>query len=401
MNMETKFTFGRVLNIFFSHMTAGASELADRYVYRDRTLIYKWLRDRAFPSRPLIPDIIRFAMDKSSEATRPIIRSRINECIAFSDLSPAQKQELIQEEAFPDYLLNVINALAVLWKKDKGGGAEENESEAANLPPVTTCSSEDERQDVPPAICAAPPEDSPQPPAWDSPHQADRAIHITFSYETLLNIFLAAIACVAGDGLWVVLAWMLRWPGNAWMQGGGLPAFLWGLLFAFPVMTLALLPPRGAGPHRIGPGGKLLLAGGFSAAGGTAGFLLAQAGLGELFAGWGAAPAAKEILLVFISALVLTFLPTLALLALLRFPKTGTVSFLLMEFGPALLCVLFALPAILAGGRSGGTFWLGGFLAGAAAKLAMYLFVRRVLKGVIPRLSHGPGYNLKEEGGFH
>lgn len=378
--METKFTFGAVLDILFTYTTAGASALADFYIERDRTLVYKWRHDKAFPSRPLFPGIIRFVMDKSSEATRPVIREKINGCIESSALTPAQKQELISEKVFPDYLLNVINALAVLWKLDKSGGDDENESDAAERLSVSALIAETDGKDASPETISASAEDAASLPASGDPRQTKLTVHINFSHSAIFNIFLAFAACLLGDGLWAALAWALRWSSDVWTRGGGGPSFIWGLLFALPIIVLAMLPPRGEGSRGTKRRDMILFAGSFSAAGGAAGFLLAKARLGELITQWVAVLVAKEIVLVFISALVMTFLPTLVLLALLRFPKIQSPIFFLMELGPALLCVLFALPAVFAGAWHGGAFWLGGYIAGAAARLGMYLSVRHILK---------------------
>jgi hypothetical protein len=75
-----------------------------------------------------------------------------------------------------------------------------------------------------------------------------------------------------------------------------------------------------------------------------------------------AASALNEILLVFISALVMTFLPALTLLMLLRFFQRSERTLPPDGACPASLCVLFALPAILSGIWPVGAFWLGGFL---------------------------------------
>jgi hypothetical protein len=187
--MEMQFTLGAVLDILFRHTAAGASELADHYVYRDRTLIYKWGHGRAFPPRPLFPDIVRFAMDKSSEAIRQLIRGEIDQRIAVSGLSSGQKEELLREDAFQDYLLGVLCALAVLWKRDRGGAADEGvqtESPAA-----------DEKSS---AADAAPSGDLRSP---------DRVIQISLSSAAVRNALMAAAACLVGDGLWAALAWAL------------------------------------------------------------------------------------------------------------------------------------------------------------------------------------------------
>ena len=379
--METKFTFGTVLNFILSYTSAGPKQLADYYVNRHRSLVYKWKLDQAFPSKELFPGIIEFAEKESRESTQPAMRSQIDACIRSSGLSSMRKQQIIEEDSFQDYLLNVINELAILWR-EKGDTLDLPEKDESDPPdsPVKLCAAEDDEKDALPQPAMVQAENTQLQPVPEQPRPIELAIHITFSNMILLNIFLAAAACLAGDGLWAALSWVLRWPNDAWTQGGGLQAFLWGLLFTFPVVALAMLSLRGKGSPVIGKNNRLLLTVGFTTAGGVAALLLALSAPGRLLGGQDVS-ALNKIFLVFVSALVMTFLPTLTLLALLRFPKIGAIPFLLMELGPAFLCILFALPTILAGTWLGGAFWLGGFLAGGAAKIAMYFAVWQILKG--------------------
>ncbi|MDI9499062.1 MAG: hypothetical protein QM270_11350 [Bacillota bacterium] len=379
--METKFTLGTVLDIIFSYTTTGPRKLAEQYVDRHRSLIYKWRLDQAFPTKELFPGIIEFAVRESSESSHQAMRGRIDACILSSSLSSARKQQIMEEESFRNYLMNVFNELAILWREkgDTVDSPEKNGLEATVFSVIPRVA-EDEEKLVSLQTGEAQTEDIPLNPEPEHPRSGEFAIHITLSHTTLLTMFLAAVACFAGDGLWAVLSWALGWPGDAWMRGGGLPAFLWGLLFALPVVELAMLSLRGRGPRGVGKKGRLLLAAGFTAAGGMAALLLALSAPGLFLAGQ-AGSAVRDLLLVFISAFVMTFLPILTLLALLRFPRVRTVPFLLMELGPALMCTLFSFPVVLTGTWFDKAFWLGGFLAGAAAKLMMFFAVWLTLKG--------------------
>jgi hypothetical protein len=105
-------------------------------------------------------------------------------------------------------------------------------------------------------------------------------------------------------------------------------------------------------------------------------------GVGRLGKGPYIRPSFQGAFLVFISALVLSFFPLLILLALLRFPKTTPRAFLFLEFCPALLCLLAALPTLLSGRPPIGQVWLGGLFAGLALKVLMFVSVRTVLKAI-------------------
>ena len=75
--MEEQFTFGVVLKIIFKYIQASPAVLAEQYVDRDRTLVYKWLRGASSPPKRLFPDIIRFVTENSSEPMRALIRAEI------------------------------------------------------------------------------------------------------------------------------------------------------------------------------------------------------------------------------------------------------------------------------------------------------------------------------------
>ena len=73
-----------------------------------------------------------------------------------------------------------------------------------------------------------------------------------------------------------------------------------------------------------------------------------------------------------------SFLPLCVIFALLRFPRINAGIFLLLEFGPALLCVFAALPVIYNGWLPAGRIWLGGFFPAFVLNLSMFISVRIV-----------------------
>ena len=69
------------------------------------------------------------------------------------------------------------------------------------------------------------------------------------------------------------------------------------------------------------------------------------------------------------------------MLALLRFPKLLPGTFILLEFGPALLCAMAALPVLIIEQSSTGRIWLGGIFPGLVLIFLMFVSIRSALKG--------------------
>jgi hypothetical protein len=126
---------------------------------------------------------------------------------------------------------------------------------------------------------------------------------------------------------------------------------------------------------------KLTCIGCYSLAGGIGGILLASPGLESVAEAILPNPIPQAMFLVAIHALVLSFLPLLALLSLLRFPKASPGTFLFLEFAPALLCALVALLVLLVSPLPTGRVWLGGLLPDVTLNLLMFISARLVLKG--------------------
>lgn len=368
-DMETRFTFGSVLKIIFKYIQARPSVLAEQYVYRDRTLIYKWLRDTVFPPKMLFPDILRFVMERSSEPVRGLIRMEMDRYISETDLEARFKKTLDEKSDFEEYLNSVFCLLSAV-KIEK-------------VPKYTEITEPSETPNQP----ILPPADEKPAPSFQPPiaAPAERTIHIRLTSAAMITIGFALLAAISGEILWGIIAYALQWsyaPGELYHAASGLPAFLWGFFHVVPVAVFGMLSIRKAAPLMRALSGfkKLEYIGCYALAGGIGGVLLAGSGLSGMAQSLTSVPTLQGAILVFIRALVLSFFPLLILLALLKFPKTTPFGFLFLEFCPALLCLLAALPTLLSCPLSTGQVSLGGFFAGFVLKVLMFVSIRTVLK---------------------
>ena len=110
--MDERFTFADALKIVFKYIPSSPSVLAEQYVDRDRTLVYKWLRGSAFPSKKLFHHIIRFITEHSSEPVSYLIRAEMNQSIANSPLINRFDKANDDETTFADYLESLFSLLA-------------------------------------------------------------------------------------------------------------------------------------------------------------------------------------------------------------------------------------------------------------------------------------------------
>ena len=354
--MEAKFTFGIALKIIFKYIQAPSSVLAERYVDRDRTLVYKWLRGTAFPPKKLFPDIIRFVTENANEPVRRLIRSEMDQCLSEAGLSEKLKELTGEKSDIADYLESVFSLLTAekALQKDRIQPEASEPPEAQNLPG--------------PSLVLM---------------SAERAVHIRLTASSMVNIGLALLAAISGEILWLIIAYAIGWPYAPEIPYGAvsvLPAFFRGILI-LPAIVFVMLRKEYPSIKALSKTQKLTYIGCYALAGGIGGLLLAGPGLETLVGGFLPAPIPQAAFLIFIHALVLSFLPMLSLLALLRFPRINPGAFLFLEFGPALLCALTALPVLLSGQLPLGRVWLGGFFPGVALILLMSASVRIVFRG--------------------
>ena len=367
--MDTKFTFGAALKIIFKYIQASPTVLAEQYVDRDRTLVYKWLRDTSFPPKKLFPDIIRFVMKNSSEPMRVMIRTEMEELLSGAELNTHFGKTLDGEADFTDFLESVFSLLTAEKALEKSqklvGAAESADKQKKSDDPTSGATPEELFQSL-------------------APSAGMRDIHIRLTSKTMIGIGFALLAAVSGELLWQIACYILRLPVTTGIPSGEasiFPALLRGF-FVFPIIVSAMISLRGESSYdqALLRSKKIVIMFCYAIAGGIGGLLLASPGLEIMVEGFLPSPVPQAVFLVFIHALVISFLPLCVTLALLRFPKLLPGTFILIEFSPALLCALAALPVLFIEQSSTGRIWLGGLLPGLVLSFLMFISVRLVLK---------------------
>ncbi len=424
--MAENFSFGTALKIIFTYIQAPPAVLAERYVDRDRTLVYKWLRDAAFPPKKLFPDIIRFVTEQSGEPARVLIKTEMDRYLSDSGMDARVKVMLNEDSDFKDYLECVFSLLAAektLGKKRKQTESAQSQSErqAERQPdndqrklsgtqtefrlerqPGRDMERQPERgldfirfDENPGRQSArlperqpddAMPDERPETPPRQLYAPDERAIHIRLTRSTAKTVCFSLLAALSVDILWRVSARVIQglYASGEPYSSALIASFFRGFL-VFPIIVFAILSLHDEYlfSRALSTRTKLLCVFCYASAGGLGGLMLASPGLERAVEGFMNAPAGRMALLVFIHALVLSFLPLLSLQSLLRFPRMSAASFLSLEFAPAIFCSMAALLTLLSGRLPAERVWLGGFLPGVVLNLLMFASARFVLKSYL------------------
>ena len=328
---KLKFTWGGVLRVIFNSVSKSPAHLAEFYIDRDRTLVYRWMRDEAAPPYKLLPDIIRFVTESSISAERIMLRLEMDAYILSSSLSDEIKEGLSGEEDFEKYITGVLRmALA----------------ERRNKSPAT-------------------------PPRITVP---------------LKSIIFALLAAVSGGLIWNVINHLLSlgfYMGGSGNEPIGTLAFVWGLTLGVPVIAFALLSLKAkpTSPVNAPIYDWRLVAAIYSVAAGAVGFIFYNSGFRGFIEGLGYAYGLQEIIIVIVYSALLSFPPLLSVFALLRFQKTGWRLLATIIAAPVLISVLSVLGTALVDRPEPEVAQLRGFLVGLVLRLTMFIAVRIVLSG--------------------
>lgn len=356
--MTAKFTFGAVLQIVFKYLNVSPSVLAEFYIDRDRTLIYKWLHETATPSKKLVPGIIRFIKENSSEPTQIQIKTDVDEYISKSSLSKELKDTLINNENFENYLEDVLSIAIAESKSLK-----------------TT-------QD----LSVAPQKQIKEP---------SRVVSIA-------NIIFAILAGVTGGLLWNIVNNIFSWTyfmGGSGSEPYGLTAFIWGVVSMSPIVIFAVISLwKESSVICFKEFKKISLILFYSAAAGVGGLVFYNSGFRNFIESLNIGFGLQEIIIVFVYSLVLSFFPVLAVLLLMRLPKMKTLSFFGLEFFSAILCMLAVAITVVINRPESEIAQLRGFLVGFVLKLTMFISIRIIIKGYpdninIPLLKQKQNYS--------
>jgi len=328
---EHKFTWGGALRVVFDSISQSPARLAEFYIDRDRTLIYRWMRDEAAPTSKLLPDIIRFVMENSINAERISIKIKMDAYINTSTLGEQVKSVLTGEDDFEKYISAVLRIALVERKK---------------------------KQSASPAPRLA---------------------------LSLVTIVFALLASLVGGLIWNILNHMFDWSfymGGSGNEPEGVLAFVWGLTAGVPIIVFALLSLLTAKSSSavFARCDWRLAAVLYSLVAGAAGFIFYNSGLRGFVEGSGYSYGLQETIIVIAYATILSVLPLLSILALLRFPKTARGLLLLTVFiAPVLVSVLSVLGTALVNLPETEVAQLRGFLVGILLRLAMFAAVRTIL----------------------
>lgn len=329
---------GQVLALIFRDIQESPRTLAEIYLNRDRTLVYKWLHDRARPSKLLIPGIVAFVVEKTCEPVRLQLRHDLDTLVSASGLRPEIVDRLLGTPAFESYLEEV---LLVSISRSSGDGP------------------------------------STRPVSWGG-----RVV-------SLRELGFGLLAVLGSGILWNGLNRLLGWTyymGGSGREPRGLAAALWGLTVSLPILGAALAATRGSpwGPSRHVPpqswiqarpwGGILTLL--YTLGGMVGAWAFYSSGLRDFMEGLGLGYRPQEVLAGLAFSLTIPLLPLGVLLGSGAFPGPRLGKALASLLFPALLVLVSVLLTFFIDRPAPEVEQLRGFLAGLFLRSGMYAAAR-------------------------
>jgi hypothetical protein len=217
-NMKfARFSAGGILGIIFRHIKESPRTLAELYVFRDRSLVYKWLHDSATPPKALVPGIVAFVMEKTCEPVRLSMQKELGDYIRASGLPPGIVAQLNGTIPFQKYMEDILNFAISLPTSDK---------------PVTT--------------------------TFAPRHEIPEGRSIPFTELAL------ALSAVLGSGIiWNGINRFLEWTyymGGDGREPRGVSAAVWGLTVTMPIILAVMVSKRRFGGRAPAKGGLALIA---------------------------------------------------------------------------------------------------------------------------------------------
>jgi hypothetical protein len=339
------FSSGGILRIVFRHINESPRTLAELYVYRDRTLIYKWLHDSATPSRGLVPGIVAFVMDKACEPVRLSIKSELDDYIAAAGIRAEIAALLAATTPFQKFMEDLLHF-------------------AISLPPAPVPSLDSaSRPDAAPAVGAR------SRGGWGQLSIPSAELGL-------------ALLAVLGSGLvWNGVNRLLGWTyymGGSGREPRGWAAAVWGLALALPVILIAMAARRRAGGKAAlgGRSGAIAIPTLYSLSGVAGALAFYDSGLRPWVEGLSLAYAFQELAIAFAFASLVSLLPFAVIMA--GWSSGGPRPFAALGYS--------LLPPLLVSASVSFTFLvdrpvaeleqLRGFLAGLMLRLGMYFAAR-------------------------
>lgn len=113
---ENILSIKNILDIIFKTIKKNANYLADSYLLKDVSMIYKWKCNKIVPRSEDITRIVEFTLNESSEAQRRIVRDHIEQLIINSNLKEDIKYSIISTESFEGFLKGALDISTTGYK---------------------------------------------------------------------------------------------------------------------------------------------------------------------------------------------------------------------------------------------------------------------------------------------
>lgn len=328
------FSPGGILRVIFRYVTESPRVLAEQYLYRDRTLVYKWLHDSATPSKGMVAGIVAFVMDRACEPVRLSLRRELEGYVSSGGLDPAIAAGLVATASFEAFLRDSLLL-------------------ALSLPDVEGSSPG-------------------RPPSASGP---------TKRSLPLAELGLALLAVLGSGILWNATNRLLGWTyymGGEGREPQGLAAALWGLSVALPLILAAMAARSGDGNRPRRPTPAVALAALYGLAGTAGALAFYDSGLRPALEGLRLAYLPQESLIACVFALTVSLLPFAVLTAAAALSRTGLPARFLPAYAflPAAMVTSAVLITCLVDRPPSELEQLRGFLAGLMLRTGMYLVAR-------------------------
>jgi hypothetical protein len=278
------FSSGGILRIVFRYIKESPRIMAELYLYRDRTLVYKWLHDNATPSKALVPGIVAFVMEKTCDPVRLSIRNELDAYVAASGIEPEIVALLAGTSPFPKYMEDLILLAISLPSREKPAMSHLVRLEAD---PVAEAGQDGTRKGLTIPIA---------------------------------ELALALLAVFSSSALWNGINRLLGWTyymGGTGREPRDLAAAVWGISLALPLVLLALAARRKAGARtpRGGRSGAIALCATYALFCMAGALAFYNSGLRSYVEGLRLGYGFQELVIAFAFAILVSLLPFIAIMA--------------------------------------------------------------------------------------
>ena len=342
------FSPGGILRIVFRYINESPRTMAELYLYRDRTLVYKWLHDSAAPPKALVPGIVAFVMEKTCEPVRLSIRSELEAYVAVSGIAPGIAALLAGTSPFQKYMEDLLLLAISLPSREKSA-----------MEPVV-------RLEV--GTVAE---------AGQDGTRKGLSIPITELAIALLAVFFSS-------ALWNGINRLLGWTcymGGTGREPRGLAAAVWGISLALPIILLALAARRKAGDPtpRGGRPGTMAICAIYTLSCMVGALAFYNSGLRTDVEGLRLGYGFQELVIAFAFAILVSPLPFIAIMVIWSAPEPRPRLFAILGYSlfPPLLVLAGVSFTLLIDRPIIELEQLRGFLAGLMLRIGMYLVARR------------------------